>query len=199
MRTLLLATATISLASLSIAVAGSQAAQPASKAAAHAPRYGTFGFDAAGMDRSVAPGQSFYNFANGNWTRTTQIPADQSNYGMFTVLADLSEARTRGILEEAARTPGSRMGDMYASFMDEAAIERAGITPIQPVLSRIKGLSDRSPRGPGFDRLADDDLTVVFKPPDPLRDGKRVERHHRFLTCESPSDLDLAKHLAHHR
>ncbi len=155
MRTLLLAATTVSLASLSIAVAAGHAAAPATKArAANAPQYGAFGFDAVGMDRSVAPGQSFYNFANGNWDRTTQIPADQANYGMFTVLADLSEARTRGILEEAARTPGSRMGDFYASFMDEAAIEQAGIAPIQPVLNRIKGLSDRSQWAAALGRLA---------------------------------------------
>src|ERR1043165_1916546 len=153
MRTLLLAAAAISLASLSVAVAGSQAAQrPAAKA--NAPRYGSFGFDAAGMDRNVAPGQSFYNFANGNWDRTTQIPADQANYGMFTVLADLSESRTRGILEQPARRPGTRMGDLYASFMDEAAIERAGIAPIQPVLTRIKGLADRSQWAAALGRLA---------------------------------------------
>jgi putative endopeptidase len=155
MRTLLLAAATVSLASLSIAVAGSQAAAPATKGrAANAPQYGSFGFDMAGMDRTVAPGQSFYGYANGNWDRTTQIPADQSNYGMFTTLADLSEARTHGILEEAARTPGSRMGDFYASFMDQAAIERAGITPIQPMLNRIKGLSDRSQWAAELGRLA---------------------------------------------
>ena len=155
MRTLLLAAASVSLASLSIAVAGSQAAPPAARARpANAPQYGTFGFDAAGMDRSVAPGQDFYQYANGNWDRTTQIPADQSNYGMFTTLADLSEARTHGILEEAARTPGSRMGDFYASFMDEAAIERAGIAPIQPILNRIKGLNDRSQWAAELGRLA---------------------------------------------
>ena len=86
--------------SLSVAIAGSQAQTPAAKAV-NAPRYGTFGFDAAGMNRSVAPGASFYNFANGTWDRTTEIPGDKSNYGMFTVLADLSESRTRGILDEA--------------------------------------------------------------------------------------------------
>jgi putative endopeptidase len=152
MRKLLLA-ATISVASLAIAGAGLHAAQ-APAARANAPRYGSFGFDAAGMDRDVAPGQSFYNFANGNWNRTTEIPADQANYGMFSVLADLSEARTRGILEEAARRPGSRMGDMFASFMNEAAIERAGIAPIQPILTRIKGLADRGQWAAELGRLA---------------------------------------------
>jgi putative endopeptidase len=128
---------------------GSHAAPKAS-----APELGSFGFDTAGMNRSVGPGESFYNYANGTWDRTTEIPADQANYGMFTRLADLSEARTRAILEEAARTPGTRMGDLYAAFMDEAAIERAGISPIQPVLARIKGLSNRGQWAAEMGRIA---------------------------------------------
>ena len=58
------------------------------------------------MDRNVAPGESFYRFANGNWDRTTEIPADRANYGMFTALDDLSRQRTRAILDEAMRRPG---------------------------------------------------------------------------------------------
>ncbi|TMJ19112.1 MAG: M13 family metallopeptidase [Alphaproteobacteria bacterium] len=156
MRKLIIAlAATTAIATAAVAAYG--AAQPhAGHAAAPAarPELGTFGFDATGMDRNVAPGQSFYNYANGTWDRTTEIPADQANYGMFTRLADLSEARTRTILEEAAQTPGSRMGDLYAAFMDEAAIERAGIAPIQPVLARIKGISDRGQWAAELGRIA---------------------------------------------
>src|SRR6185503_2241902 len=94
-------TAATSIATLAVAAygatqshAGHHPAAPSSR-----PQYGSFGFDAAGMDRSVAPGDSFYRFANGNWDRATEIPADRSNYGMFTVLDDLSRNRTRAILE----------------------------------------------------------------------------------------------------
>lgn len=55
------------------------------------PQLGTFGFDTSGMDRSVAPGDDFYAFANGEWAKKTAIPADKSNYGMFTALDDLSK------------------------------------------------------------------------------------------------------------
>ncbi|WP_114951176.1 M13 family metallopeptidase [Sphingosinicella terrae] len=120
------------------------AAGPAAPAGTGAPQIGSFGFDLAGMDRSVDPGDNFYAFANGDWERATEIPADRSNYGMFTLLDDLSKTRTRAILEEAARTPGSRIGDFYASFMDEAAIQRAGIAPIQPLIAEIKAVRDRS-------------------------------------------------------
>jgi putative endopeptidase len=120
------------------------AAGPVAPADAPRPQIGAFGFDLAGMDRSVDAGDNFYVFANGNWDRTTEIPADRSNYGMFTLLDDLSKSRTREILDEAARSPGSRIGDFYASFMDEAAIEAAGITPLRPIIDEIKAIRDRS-------------------------------------------------------
>jgi putative endopeptidase len=84
------------------------------------------------MDRTVKPGDSFFGYANGNWDRNTPIPADKSSWGGFGVLRDLSDQRTRAILEEAARsnaaagTPAHKVGALYATFMDEAAIERAG-------------------------------------------------------------------------
>ncbi|MBW6525932.1 M13 family metallopeptidase [Sphingomonas sp. RHCKR7] len=110
---------------------------------AHAPRYGSFGFDSAGMDRSVAPGDDFYAFANGAWAKATAIPADESNYGAFNVLQDLSRERTRGILEQARRDPNSAIGRAYAAYLDTDAIEQAGLAPIQPWLARIKAV-DRS-------------------------------------------------------
>jgi putative endopeptidase len=109
------------------------------------PEIGTWGFDSAGMDRSVAPGASFYNYANGHWLKATPIPADKSNYGMFTVLSDRSDERTRGIIEAATGAPGSdgqRIGDFYKTFMDEAAIEAKGTAPIKPWLDQIAKIKD---------------------------------------------------------
>jgi len=118
----------------------SPSADVASSAPAAKPQFGTFGFDEAGMDRSVAPGDDFYKFANGSWAKTTPIPADKSNYGSFNLLSDLSEARTRGILEEAAKDPASKIGTAYATFLDRPAIDAKGLAPIQPWLGRVKGL-----------------------------------------------------------
>ncbi|MGK6319853.1 M13 family metallopeptidase [Sphingomonas sp. DT-204] len=111
---------------------------------AGAPEIGTFGLDTSGMDRSVAPGDDFYDYANGTWDRRTQIPADRASYGMFHVLQDRSLEQTRAILEEAARQPGSKIGDYYASFMDEAAAEAKGIAPIKPWLAAIAGAKDKT-------------------------------------------------------
>src|SRR5687768_13559489 len=104
---------------------------------------GTFGFDLSGMDRSVAPGNNFYQYANGTWARTTPIPADRSNYGMFTMLDDLSKQRTREIIEETAGDPNNKIGAAYASFIDEAAIEAKGLEPFEPWLSQVRALDSR--------------------------------------------------------
>ena len=140
----------------------SPATGPVAPAETSRPQIGSFGFDVAGMDRSVDAGDSFYRFANGNWDRITEIPADRSNYGMFTLLDDLSRTRTRAILEEAAATPGSRIGDFYASFMDEAAIEAAGLRPIQPMIAEIKAIRDRSQWAAQVGRLFRRGIEVPF-------------------------------------
>jgi len=117
-------------------------------AAVHAqngkPAYGTFGFDEAGMDRSVQPGDDFYDFANGTWGRNTAIPADKSRYGTFNILADRSREQTRGILEAAARDPSSKIGTAYATFLDTASIERNGIAPMKPWMDHIKALDSKA-------------------------------------------------------
>lgn len=115
------------------------AAAPETKA-----ELGTYGFDSKGMDTTVLPGDNFYNYANGTWAKNTPIPADKSNYGMFGALDDLSKDRTRTLIEEAAKDPNSRIGTVYGSFMDQAAIEAKGLAPIKPWLDQIKGLSNRS-------------------------------------------------------
>jgi putative endopeptidase len=120
-------------------VAGQQAAL-----AADAPQIGKFGFDQAGMDRSVAPGDDFYAFANGTWAKTTPIPADRSNYGAFSVLEDLSLQRMHDLLDAEVKDPASKTGALYASFMDERAIEAKGFDPIKPDLAAIKALSGKA-------------------------------------------------------
>ena len=79
---------------------------------------GAFGFDRTGMDTTVLPGNNFYDYANGTWARNTPIPADKSNYGMFTLLDDLSRERTKSLIENAAQDPSSRIGAVYASFSE---------------------------------------------------------------------------------
>jgi putative endopeptidase len=138
---LLLSAATLSLAACTTAEtaqAPAATAAPIAEAVAPAPKaeLGSFGFDATGMDRSVNPGDDFVGFANGAYIRNTEIPADRSSFGMFHKLDDLSRERTRAIIEESSKSnaaPGSeaqKVGDFFASFMDEAAIEAKGAAPL---------------------------------------------------------------------
>ena len=135
MRTMIVVAGAAALALAIPSVAGS--------APADRPAVGAFGFDEAGMDRTVKPGDSFYAYANGGWAKTTPIPPDRSNYGAFIALEELSLQRSRDILEAAAKAPGSKIGDLYASFMDEAAADAAGVRPLQPTLAGIRAAATR--------------------------------------------------------
>jgi putative endopeptidase len=106
------------------------------------------GIDLAGVDRSVAPGDDFFAYANGAWIKSTEIPPDRSTYGVSAVLTELTSRRTADLITEASKTrapagsDGRKIGDYYASFMDEAAIEAKGLEPLRPTLSRIAAISD---------------------------------------------------------
>ncbi len=122
---------------------GMPAAAPAPARAR--PELGTYGFDTAGMNPKVSPGTSFYQHASGTWLSSTPIPEDKSNYGMFTLLDDRSQERTKAIILGAKGAPGSeerKIADYYASFMDETAIEAAGIKPIEADLAAIAAIKD---------------------------------------------------------
>ena len=135
---LLAALAAVSFSAISQAqTAGQTAAQPAAAQPAQ-PSFAPYGLDTAGMDKSVRPGDDFYRFVNGQWEKNTAIPADRSNYGMFTLLDDLSKDRTRAILEEMKGDANSRPGRAYASYLDQAAVEAKGLAPIQPWLNKVR-------------------------------------------------------------
>jgi putative endopeptidase len=139
------------------------AAAPAHAAAT--PQLGAFGFDAAGMDRTVAAGDDFFGFANGTWVKTTEIPADRASYNSFTRIVVDTEQHTRDIIEGASandRASGEekKIGDYYAAFMDEAGIEAKGVTPMQPLLDAIAQIDDKQAlaRELGGELRADVDL-----------------------------------------
>jgi putative endopeptidase len=109
----------------------------------------THGIDVAGIDRSLTPGDDFFRYANGGWLKHTEIPADRSSYGTGAVLVELTSKRTAALIRDAAAhaTPGSdarRIGDYYASFMDEAHIEQLGLKPLAAALARVDTIADRS-------------------------------------------------------
>jgi predicted metalloendopeptidase len=107
------------------------------------------GIDRANFDPSIRPQDDFFRYVNGGWLKKTEIPADKSSYGSFVELADKAEINVRAIIEGAAagtsRTPGSvsqQVGDLYASFMNEARAEQLGAAPIKAELQKIDALKN---------------------------------------------------------
>ena len=138
---------------LSIVGLNGQGAQPSTGMinGTEAPSFGTWGFDMAGRDTSVAPGDDFNRFANGLFLDALEIPADRTRYGAFDMLAELSENRMRALVEEVSTAQGldpasdeAKIAALYASFMDQAAIEAADAAPLQPMLAEVRGLADAS-------------------------------------------------------
>jgi predicted metalloendopeptidase len=107
------------------------------------------GFNFADLDRSVKPCDDFYEFTAGGWMKANPIPSDRPNWSAFGKLRAANEDALRQILEDAAKdksvAPGSnrqKIGDFYASCMDESQIEAAGAKPLDPEFQRIAAISD---------------------------------------------------------
>lgn len=104
----------------------------------------TPGFDPSALDRSADPCVDFYQFSCGGWMRNNPIPADQTRWSVATKLQDENRTLLRQILENATkasalRTPtDQKIGDYYAACLDESAVEKAGIKPLQADLRRIE-------------------------------------------------------------
>lgn len=99
------------------------------------------------MDTLVRPGDDFSKYVNGNWEKTTKIPADKSSYGAMSILYDQSRENVKAIIEEAAKgnnAQGSdeqKIGDFYTSVMDRKTRDSKGISPILPVFSKIDSIA----------------------------------------------------------
>ena len=103
-------------------------------------------FSIANMDLSVDPRVDFARYAAGSWYKTTEIPADKSSWGSFNQLDERNRYLIRTLLDAAAAQPGEagsleqKVGDFYATSMDTAAIEAAGLKPIEADLARIAAI-----------------------------------------------------------
>jgi endothelin-converting enzyme/putative endopeptidase len=110
----------------------------------------THGISITNMDPSIKPGDNFYLYANGGWLERTVIPPDRSRISVFTTLSDLSNQRTRTVIEDAAKAnapAGSdtrKIADLYHSYMDEAGIESRGLKPIEPYLREVGAIDNKN-------------------------------------------------------
>src|SRR5664279_5417339 len=103
-------------------------------------------FSADMLDKSIDPCTDFYAYACSKWEAQNPVPADRSSWGRFNELQQRGEYIVRDILEKASASQSGRgvdeqkIGDYYASCMDESAIEKAGTKPLQPALESIAAL-----------------------------------------------------------
>ncbi len=107
------------------------------------------GLDLSGMDRSMAPGDGFFAYANGAWLQRTEIPADLGSFGVGHEVTDRTDRRVAALIKAAAasRAPAGsdprKIGDCYRSFMDEKTIEAKGLSPLKPIFKTIDSIRDR--------------------------------------------------------
>ena len=107
------------------------------------------GFDPAELDDDIKPGDDFFAYVNGKWIAENEIPADRSRYGAFDILRDKSDEDVKAIIEEASATENEegsdqqRVGDLYLSFQDFETRNAKGISPLDPYLVQIDGLTSK--------------------------------------------------------
>lgn len=131
------------LAAAAVAVGGLGAARNAGRPANQS------GFDSANLDRSCQPCDDFFQFANGGWIKNNPIPPEYPQWGSFVTLIDKNQQVLRKILEAAAANTGAprgsneqKIGDLYASCMDTAAINGQGLRPLARDLAAIDAMHD---------------------------------------------------------
>lgn len=138
---------TAAILSSTIAMAASPAAM--NGASATKASHTDIGIDLKGIDHSVKPGDEFFEYANGNWLKTTQIPPDRSSTGTFLQVYQLAEKQTAQLIRNTAQghaAPGSnerKIADYYAAYMNEANIEKRGLASLKPQFELIDAIKTR--------------------------------------------------------
>lgn len=100
-----------------------------------------------GVDESIEPGDDFFGYANGTWLKVTEIPSGKDRWSARNEIEETARQRVAKLLEEARTAPvGStarKVADYRAAYLDAAAIEARGLTPVQPLLDSIDRIVDK--------------------------------------------------------
>jgi putative endopeptidase len=102
------------------------------------------------MDRSIKPGDDFYHYANGGWLRSVTIPGGQTSYDTRAILKEKTGQQVRDLIQDAAagqQVGGSvkqKVGDYYASFVDEKGIEARGLAPLAADMAMIAAITNKA-------------------------------------------------------
>lgn len=109
----------------------------------------TAGIQLANLDTTALPGTDFYQYACGGWMKNNPIPAEYSQYGSFTILAENNRKQIQGLIEELAATQheagsvAQKIGDLYKIVMDSVKLNKDGVAPIKAELDQLAALKDK--------------------------------------------------------
>ncbi|MBN8432458.1 M13 family metallopeptidase [Microbulbifer salipaludis] len=142
------------------------------------------GIDLSAMDTSVRPQDDFYTYVNGNWLKNTEIPADKSRWGGFSILRDKAMEEVKALIMEAGEHANSaaakQIGALYNSYMNEELIEKKGLSAIAGELAKVDAIQSRKDLSDFF-AYAD---TVGYNVPfggTIYQDLKQVENYITFM------------------
>lgn len=136
------------------------------------------GIDQQYIDQNGSANNDFYDYVNGTWLKQTEIPADKARWGAFNELHELSTNQLHRIVEDltaqkwAARSVEQKIASLYASFMDEKAIEAKGIQSLQPELARVDALQSKQ----GFAQLMGHFSRIGVRTPFDISIGQDMKR-----------------------
>jgi endothelin-converting enzyme/putative endopeptidase len=196
---------------LALAFLALSAAVNAQQSSSHTPV-----LDVTAMDRTIDPCGDFFHYACGGWIKNNPIPPDQSSWDLYSKMADENKEKLRGILEAAsAPDPGrnavsQKIGDYYASCMDEKAIEAKGADPLKPALQRIAGIRSKAEIGDVKSTLIGANVLFPIDSIQDFRDANQVIANidqgglglpdRDYYTKDDPKSRELRKeYLAHVR
>jgi putative endopeptidase len=126
------------------------------------------GIDKANFDHSVKPGDDFFQHVNGEWIKHNPIPPEYSRWGAFPKLRDDNLIALHEILEELVNTKEdlneerTKLRDFYQTAMDEAAVQKRGMSPLEPALKRIDSIKSKNDLIAEVARLREDGIGTLF-------------------------------------
>jgi putative endopeptidase len=180
------------------------------------PKFGTWGVETADMDKSVQPGDDFFDYVVGSWVKTAQIPSDRTCAGNDLEIQNQLDDDLKSLVEGAAAENApegdisQQVGDLYSSYMDEATLNARGVEPIKPHLAAIDGVTDKANLDSTIVSLFKTsmstpfDIGVVIDPNTPTRyvptwsqGGLSLDGRDYYLNQDAQSTELRAKFVAH--
>ncbi len=147
----------------------------------------TSGIDQSLFSDSASPGENFYQYANQKWLEATTIPGDKSDYGIFTILNDLTQEQVRELIESSSEknnpsgSAAQKVGDLYKSVLDTSSRNEAGTSPIEPFLKWVHSATSKDELAAVLGKLTKIGVYGPFAPYVDV-DAKKSDQYTVYIT-----------------